>query len=92
MDAPPPPPPKKGGGRVLFFYPIFFLLIKKSNGNICNKLHDWSIILYTKFVDIVDEIEYKAKFSNQIHMGDSFRGCFISWALNTQYISLAKED
>jgi hypothetical protein len=38
------------------------------------------------------EHEYKAKFSNQIHLGDSFRGCFMPWAVNTLYITLARDD
>ena len=73
-----------------FFLPDLFFIDKKSNGNFCNKLHNWYIIY--KICRYLRQIEYKAKFSNQIHMGDSFRGCFISWALNTLYISLAKED
>ncbi len=73
----------------VFFYPIFFLLIKKATAIFVT--HYITGIIY-KICRYLQQNEYKAKFSNQIHLGDSFSGCFIFWALNTLYISLAKED
>ncbi len=73
-----------------FFLPDLFLLIKKATAIFVTK-YITGIIIY-KICRYLHHNEYKAKFSNQIHLGDSFRGCFIFWALNTLYISLAKED
>ena len=75
---------------IFFFNPIFFLLIKKATAIFVTN-YITGIIIY-KICRYLHQNEYKAKFSNQIHLGDSFRGCFIFWALNTLYISLAKED
>ncbi len=73
-----------------FFLPDLFLLIKKATAIFVTN-YITGIIIY-KICRYLHQNEYKAKFNNQIHLGDSFCGCFIFWALNTLYISLAKKD
>ena len=77
--------------KMFFFNPIFFFIDKKKATAIFVTNYRTGIIIY-KICRYLQQNDYKAKFSNEIHLGDSFRGCFIFWALNTLYISLAKED
>jgi hypothetical protein len=71
------------------FLPDLYFIDKKSNGNFFKTKYVTGIINETcKIRRYLQQNEYQSKSSNWIHLGDSFRRCFISWALNTLHITL----